>query len=273
MKQLATLLLLSFAVHTAIDAQLSEKSSPDTICGHRIQRDKDGGILAWYEPAVPGAGYDRVARLASEFIKNGTPMDKQTGLPLSYLTCCFEGPHLRSQEDFDAGLTGEHWAHNPACVFAGLVQGLVLDYRVYSGDNEYVNVVGQMLDYQLAHGTTPGDWPWPNVPYASSDPFKTEYQGATEWENDGMRGDGLYGIEPDKNGELGIAYLNFYEVTLQEKYLEAAVHCADALAAHVRGIPGDLAPFSATQIDQSPWPFRVNAKTDVVISEYTSNII
>jgi hypothetical protein len=273
MKSLATLVFLFLYVFPLMNAQLSMQSSPDTICGHKVHLDDEGHILAWYQPSVAGAGYVQVVKLASEFIKSGTPVDIQTGLPLSYITCCFQGPHLRSQEDFDAGLTGEHWAHNPACVYAGLVQSLVLGYRVYSGDNDYITVVGQMLDYQIEHGTTPGDWPWPDVPYASADPFKTEYQGATEWENDGMRGDGLYGIEPDKVGELGVAYLNFYEVTLQEKYLEAAVHCADALAGHVREIPGDLGPFSATQIIQSPWPFRVNARTGVVISEYTSNII
>ena len=45
-------------------------------------------------------------------------------------------------------------------------------------------------------------------------------------------------LEPDKVGELGCAYLQFYEFTLEKKYLQAALHCADALAAHVR--PGDL---------------------------------
>jgi hypothetical protein len=273
MKSLAILTVLFLTVTPAVTAQLKPQSDRDTICGHKVHLDESGHILAWYQPSVPGAGYAHVVKLASEFIKSGTPVDPQTGVPLYLVTCCFQGPHMRSQEDFDSGLTGEHWAHNPACVYAGLVQSLVLDYMVYSGDMDYIHVVGQMLDYQLAHGTTPAGWPWPNVPYASSDPFRTEYQGATEWVEDGMRGDGLYGIEPDKVGELGIAYLNFFEVTLQEKYLEAAVNCADALAKHVREIPGDLGPFSATEIIQSPWPFRVNARTGEVLSEYTSNIV
>jgi hypothetical protein len=243
------------------------------ICSHRVQRDSDGGILAWYEPQTPGAGYVHVARLASEFIKSGCPVDPKTGKQLYFISCCFEGPHVKGQEAFEAGKTWEQWMHNPACVFAGLVQGLVLDWRVFTGDDSYINVMQQMLDHQLDFGTTEPDWPWPNVPYASSDPGETVYKGATRWEQDGMRGDGLHGIEPDKVGELGIAYLKFYQVTEEKKYLDAAINCADALAKHVRDVPRTLDNFSRAQIEQSPWPFRVNARTNVVISEYCSNVV
>jgi len=251
--RIISILLLLALVRTALYAQLEERTSKDTICGHKVHYDDRGRILSWYKPEIPGAGYDKVTGLASEFIKSGTPADFHTGLPMYLVTCCFQGPHLHNQEDFDAGRTGEGWMHNPACVFAGLVQSLVLDYRVYSGDGSYTEVVGDMLDYQLAQGTTPGDWPWPNVPYASSDPFDPEYRGASRWEHDGMRGDGLHGIEPDKVGELGIAYLKFYQVTENEKYLEAAIHCADALAEHVRNVPADLEPFTGAHIIKSPW--------------------
>jgi len=265
--------ILAFFLLPALNSQITRLRSMDTICNHPVNRDKNGHILTWYKPEVPGAGYDHVVRLASEFIKSGTPVDPITQLKLYLVTCCFQGPHIRSQADFDAGSTGGNWMHNPACVYAGLVQGLVLDYRVYSGDQSYIDIVREMLDYQLEHGTTPDDWPWPNVPYASSDPFETEYQGATKWEHDGMRGDGLHGIEPDKVGELGIAYLKFYEVTEEEKYLEAATHCADALAKNVRNIASGSEAFAETVVDKSPWPFRVNARTGVIISEYCSNVI
>jgi hypothetical protein len=264
-------LIISF--YTSGYGQVVKPTSPDTICGHFVQRDAQGKILSWYKPNSPGAGYAHVARLASEFIKSGTPVDPKTGKKLYFISCCFQGPHIRGQEDFDKGITWEEWAHNPACVFAGLVHGLVLGYRVYSGDEAYIDVVKEMLDFQLANGTTPANWEWPNVPFASSDPGDTVYQGATQWENDGMRGDGLHGIEPDKVGELGIAYLYFYEVTGQVEYLEAAVNCADALARHIRDIPSDLEPFTVAHVSESPWPFRVNARTGVVISEYCSNVI
>jgi hypothetical protein len=173
----------------------------------------------------------------------------------------------------EVDIIAEDWMHNPACVFAGAVISLAQGYRVYSGDDSYITLVQEMLDYQLTNGTTPGDWLWANVPYASSDPFETIYKGAVRWEDDGMRGDGLHGIEPDKVGELGYAYLIFYEITEKSKYLEAAIHCADALAEHIRDIPGDLEFFTGAEIIKSPWPFRVQAKTGEVISEYTSNVV
>jgi len=266
-------LVFTVLLFPGLNGQVSVLKSQDTICSHPVFHDANGIILPWYNPYIPGAGYDHVVKLASEFIKSGTPVDPKTGRKLYLVTCCFQGPHIRGQEDFDKGLTGEYWPHNPACVYAGLVQGLVLNYRVYSGDDSYINVVREMLDYQLEHGTTPGDWPWANVPYASSDPFETEYMGATKWENDGMRGDGLHGIEPDKVGELGIAYLKFYEVTEEMKYLDAAIHCADALSKNIRNIFIDPSNFTETVTNKSPWPFRVNARTGVVISEYCSNVI
>ncbi|MFH0756333.1 MAG: hypothetical protein V2B15_03500, partial [Bacteroidota bacterium] len=108
---------------------------------------------------------------------------------------------------------------------------------------------------------------------ASADPFTIVYQGATEWETDGMRGDGLHVIEPDKVGELGYAYLRFYEITGDNKYLEAAIHCADALAKQIQINPADKSPFSAIKFSQSPWPFRVNARNGSIISDYCSNVL
>jgi hypothetical protein len=264
MKLLMIILFFPLVVY----AQLSQRTSPDSILGHAIQRDNSGKLLAWYKPDVPGAGYVHVARLASEFIKNA-PIYEPLDLPMYFVTCCFQGPHMTERGDFVA----EDWMHNPACVWAGLVQGLVLDYRVFSGDDSYIDLVRAMLDYQLQHGTTPPHWPWPNVPFASADPFMTAYRGAQRWEKEGMRGDGLDGIEPDKIGELGIAYLRFYQVTAEKRFLQAAIHCADALARHVRDVRPGPPPFSAARTEQSPWPFRVNARTGLVISEYCSNVI
>ena len=253
--------------------QTTKRTSYDSLGGHKIINDASGKLLAWHQPSVPGAAYTHVSKLAAEFIKSGTPVHPGTGLPLYLVTCCFEGPHLKNEADFRAGKTGETWMHNPAMVYAGMVHSLITRYRVYSGDESYTAVVKGMLDYQLQHGTTPAGWIWEKVPYASSNPFEKEYYGATKWENDGMRGDGLHGIEPDKIGDLGYAYLVFYEVTGDTIYLRAAVNCADALAKNVRNTGGDLEYFSGTNTRQSPWPFRVNARNGLVMDEYCSQVI
>ena len=134
----------------------------------------------------------------------------------------------------DKNIVAEHWPNNPACIFAGMVQSLAIQFRTYSGDSTYLRVVENMLDYQLDNGTTPEGWDWPNVPYASADPFSKVYQGATQSEEIGMRGDGLHGIEPDKIGELGYAYLRYYEISNKTRSWMSAIHCADALAKRVR---------------------------------------
>ena len=260
-------LILSVSLSTA---QVTDITNSDSIAGHIAKYDDQGGILSWYKPDIPGAGYDHVVKLASEFMKSGVPIEPKTGEKMYFVTCCF---HDSNYHDAEADIIAEDWMHNPACVFAGAVISLAQGYRAYSGDDGYLEVVREMLDYQLENGTTPADWPWANVPYASSDPFETIYKGAVRWVDDGMRGDGLHGIEPDKIGELGYAYLIFYEITGMQKYLDAAINCADALAKHVRGIAGDLEFFSGAETKKSPWPFRVNARTGDVISEYTSNAV
>ncbi len=52
-------------------------------------------------------------------------------------------------------------------------------------------------------------------------------------------------------------------ITGEERYRDAAVACADALATHVR--TGDD--------KRSPWPFRVHAETGIVREEYSSNVV
>jgi len=267
MKQISIILILIFAGLSSI-AQLSNVSIKDSLCGRKIIRDNSSRILGWYKPEIPGAAYDKVVNLASNFMKN-TPLEEKTGLPMYMVTCCFQGPHMTPQKN----IVAEHWANNPACIYAGSVQSLAIQYRIYSGDDSYLKMVRNMLEYQLTNGTTPSGWEWPEVPYASADPFSKIYQGAMEWDKDGSRGDGLQVIEPDKVGELGYAYLRFYEITEDTLFLNAAIHCADALALHIRDAKPEgnqLTPFSRIT---SPWPFRINARNGIVVSEYCSNAL
>ncbi len=239
----------------------------DSISTHLTQLDKRGALLSWYKPEIPGAGYAHVVRLASEFIKNLVPVEPKTGLKLYYVHADFLGPD--QDKDFFKGTSGTDWMPNPACVFAGFVQSLALGYHAFTGDTVYIQIVRDCLNHMLQHGTTPLDWPWSFCPYASADPATFTYEGATQWENTGHRGDGLHCLEPDKIGEMGIAYLKFFELTEEPKYMIAALHCADALVKHVRNVNED----SMGSPVRSPWPFRVNARTGMVIDEYTSNVI
>lgn len=248
------LLCLSGIFFGQVNAEILQKS--DSICTHPIIRGADGKILSWYKPETDGAGYDYVMKLASEFLKNTLPSDPKTGLKLYYLYCEIDGP-----ESGKSTYVGRGGSNNPACVFAGLTEGLAVKYRIYSGDESYLKLVRDCLDHMLQHGTSPSGWAWGNCPYSSSTTGDTEYAGSGDHGNGS--GDGQYFLEPDKVGEMGGAYLQFYEITEEPVYLKAALDCADALAKNIR----------EGSYSQSPWPFRVHARTGAIMEEYCSNVL
>jgi hypothetical protein len=219
---------------------------------HPVVLDSQGRLLAWYKPEN-NLGYDKVMRLAWDLVEHKIPVDVEHGTGLrSYLI------HTLFDERTLQGT--EWWQHNPANVYAMFVDSLVSWYP-YSDDEEAVQVVREMLDYQLAHGTTPADWEWRGVPFASSCDSEREFGRCME----GMPREFYGGIETDKVGELGLGYLLFYEMTGERKYLDAAINCGEALARHAR--PGDA--------EHAPWPFRVNARTDETLlgQEYGGMIV
>ncbi len=208
---------------------------------HNAVLDPQGRLVAWYSPER-NLGYDHVVRLAWDFIEHKVPNDirHSTGLKIYLINAVFD----------DTTLQGWNWQGNPASTFGQFVDSLVAWYP-YSGDQEAVQVVRSMLDHQLAHGTTPADWEWASVPYATTCDDQPEYGGCVQDMPREFHG----GIETDKLGELGIGYGLFYEMTGERKYLDAAIHCAEALAKHIRR--GDTA--------HTPWPFRVDAHNGRVL--------
>jgi hypothetical protein len=204
--------------------------------------DSQGKLLAWYQPEK-NLGFDKVLHLGWDFIEHKVPDDRRTstGLKIYLINAVFD----------DKTLQGKNWQHNPAMVFGSFVDSLVAWYP-YSGDEEAIQSVHSMLDHMLAHGTTPADWNWASVPFPTNCDDQPDYGHCIQ----DMPKNFFGGIETDKVGELGIGYALFYEMTGERKYLEAAIHCADALAKHVR--PGDE--------DHTPWPFRVDGKTGEILA-------
>jgi len=218
---------------------------------HPAMLDGHGKLLAWHEPAS-NLGYDRALRLGWDFIEHKVPRDTRhaTGLKIFLINSVFD----------ERTLQGRNWQHNPAMVFASFVDSL-MGWYPYSGDEEAVRAVREMLDHQLAHGTTPAGWKWPGVPFATNCDDEPDYGRCIQ----NMPRDYFGGIESDKVAELGTGYALFYQLTGEQRYLDAAVRCAQALALHVR--PGDE--------DHTPWPFRLDARTGVTLAgeEYGGNVV
>jgi hypothetical protein len=209
---------------------------------HPVALDAQSKLLAWYHPEK-NLGYDQVIRLGWDFIEHKVPLDTQhgTGLKIYLINSVYDA----------ATLQGVYWQHNPAMVYAAFVDSL-MGWYPYSGDEEAVHAVREMLDHELNAGTTPSDWDWPGVPFATSCGNEPDYGRCIE----NMPHEFYGGIETDKVGELGTGYALFYKQTGEKKYLDAALRCAQALARHVRA--GDA--------DHTPWPFRVDARTGVTLA-------
>lgn len=224
----------------------------DQLISHTVMLDSDGKLVPW-------TSFGRVMDLGWQAFER-IPV-QGNGLR-TYFT------YSRFNADPDHLFEGIAWAHNPAGLTAMLVGGATA-YYAYSGDHKLLDQVRESVDYQLAHGTTPSDWDWASVPFASSFPGALEYEGADDrvfCQNSEAcgRGDGVGFIEPDKVGELGLGYLKFYDLSGEPRYLSAALACANQLARHVR--TGDA--------NHSPWPFRVDAREGKVVrEEYTANAL
>ena len=243
----------------------------DSMCGAKVNLDKNGKLLARYKPNTEGASYAIAVKLAVDFWKS-CPNSPANNLPL-YIT------HCSMYRDGKGGFAGSSWPHNPICVNAGMVHSMAIDWRNYSGDTSMISIARKGLDHQLEFGTTPANWDWANVPYASSEAGEIVYDGASKFdtavteENMG-RGDGSLSLEADKIGDMGIAYLKFYEITEEKKYLDAAINCADALAKHIRigTNTGNGIEWKNLKMT-SPWAFRVKAQTGEVQEQYTSHVV
>jgi hypothetical protein len=223
----------------------------EKLDGHPVTLDREGKLLSWLPQEK---AYDGVMRRAWDFLLKGVSTESN-GLKSYLAYCCLGRKTLR----------GAAWPHNSAGLYAMMVDSAA-GYYAYSGDRRVIGLVKEMLDYQLTNGTTPANWPWGGVPYASSDHGATIYRGAHDFKYDAKRpgrGDGYGVIEPDKVGELGYGYLKFYKLTGEQRYRDAAIACANALARHVR----------KGAAEASPWPFRIYAETNVVREEYTASIV
>jgi hypothetical protein len=215
----------------------------DQLPYHDAVLDSTGRLLAWYQPEK-SLGYDNFVRLDWDFLEHKVPMDTVDHVKVYLVHPVYDENSGQAKEN------SEEWQYNPAGTYAHLMD-MFVGYYPYSGDEEAEKVMREMLDYQLAHGTTPPDWAWPGVPFATSCIGDKEYGHCLQDVPREFYG----GIETDKIGELGLSYVQFYEFTGDKKYLDAGIRCADELAKHIR--PGDAT--------HTPWAFRIDARTGAVI--------
>jgi hypothetical protein len=129
-------------------------------------------------------------------------------------------------------------------------------YYAYTGDTSVMTIVKDLLDYTIAHGTSPATFSWPNFPYTTTNAGDLEFRGFTN-----SKKLVLHEIQVDHAGDMGLAYYGLYLYTGDRKYLTAATNVADTLATKAR--TGDAA--------HAVWPYRVVMDTGRITAEYGAN--
>ncbi len=230
-----------FPVTSVVDAP--------TIAGRAVALDGQGKLLPW--PMPDNIGYSYSSHVLSQWTVLWDQYNRQR---LHYFHCCFDIDKTTYEL-----IPDEKWANSTGYLRA-MMQGFIERLYPYTGDARMLAFLEDFFDYELEHGTTPADYAWSGVPYASADPGVADYRGWSQHGHD-------Y-IEPHVVGEDGYAYLRLYEMTGNTKYLAAAIRCANALVKNYK--PGDAT--------HSPWPVRCYAKDGTTRGEkpmgpYSANVI
>jgi hypothetical protein len=214
------------AAAVAIALNLLGGGNTDKLGYHSVKTDSQGKLVPWYGTG-PSQAYDHVVRLVWGFWRDMKPCSNGVAYYLQH--------QVWKPEEDPRGLGGDQ--------ISMALSSWALLYN-YTGDSRLLDNMRFMADYWLAHGLSKPTDKWANLPF----PYNTRQHSGVF---DGDMRAGKNFLQPDKAGSFGKELINLYQITGQEKYLQAATTIADTLAQRVT--PGDA--------ENSPWPFRVNATT------------
>jgi hypothetical protein len=221
---------------------------------HDVETDANGGILPWHDPAHLGRSYDHVLDLVWNYWINLPTMPNGYKYHVQFRIANAPDHNKGAQE---GGLGGDQIA---------MAMNSWRLYYAYAGDPRLIADMKYMADTYLELGLSPADCSWPNITYpcnisAGIEPGEAETSGTIPLVYNGDTRDGVGVTQPDKAGSFAYEMVMLYEMTGETKYLEAAKKMAATLASKVK--TGD--------IENSPLPFKVNAKTGEIVAPYTSN--
>jgi hypothetical protein len=230
---------------------LTPAFAEDVFNGHKVILDGQNKIIPWFVPAE--RAYDHFLRLRWSFIKTRVPNSPgpppRSSYPQYYFYCAYR--------DRDGRLEPDTWMNDIGEKIPNWFESARL-YYAYSGDASVMAIVKGLIDYAIEHGTSLPSFAWPNFPYTTTNAGDLEFRGFTS----GKRLV-LNEIQVDHAGDMGLTYYRMYLYTGDRRYLAAALHVADVLAAKAR----------TGTADRSVWPYRVVMDTGQVTAEYGANWI
>lgn len=240
--KLTVLTFLWLIVTSQLKAQQTliryDKTRDGFLVFHPIKTDAKGKIIPWNNTNTAKA-YDEIIKLTWCFWD--TMKRDINGIPY----------YMNHQVWWEKG--GDHRGIGGDQIAMALSSFQLL--YMYSGNEKVKQNMRFMIEYYLTNGLSAEGASWPNIPYPYNNFL---YSGVYD-------GDMVLGREftqPDKAGSFGWELLKFYKLFSkrwfvrpnEEMYLEYAIKIANTLAAKTKD--GDA--------DNSPLPFRVNAKTGEV---------
>jgi len=218
----------------------------DTFNGHKVILDSQNKIIPWSTPI--DKAYDHFLRLRWDFIKTKVPNcpgpPPRSSYPQYYFYCAFW--------DKNGVLDPDTWMNDVGEKIPNWFESARL-YYAYTGDATVMAIVKKLMDYTLAHGTSPASFAWPNFPYTTTNAGDMEFRGFTN-----NKRFALNETQVGYAGDMGLADYRMYLYSGDEQYLTAALNVANTLASKAH---------TGTSTE-SVWPDRVVMDAGKVTSEY-----
>ncbi len=186
---------------------------------------------------LPWTSYDQIIRWSMNFIKHCPTIGTKFGDDPWYLVSAKyneDGNFLSKQNNQGSNV---YWGMET-----------LKKYYAYTGDKSAVLPIKRLIE-RVVHYHTPQDWAWPNVPRTKDDTPDGEYTDEVG--------------EVDKLCMVALGYIGYFKMTGEALYLNKAMDITRTLLNHLS--PGDES--------HSPFPFRVNFRTNEILDPYSSNMI
>ena len=245
------LLIAGTVLAAIVLTALLPAATQDVFNGHKVVLDSQGKILPWSTPRE--MAYDHFLRLRWDFIKTKVPNcpgpSPRSSYPQYYFYCAFW--------DKNGVLDPDTWMNDVGEKIPNWFESARL-YYAYTGDASVMAIDKKLMDYTLAHGTSPASFAWPNFPYTTTNAGDMEFRGFTNGNHFA-----LHETQVGYAGDIGLVYYRMYLYSGDKRYLNAALDVANTLARKAR---------TGTST-QSVWPDRVIMDSGKITAEYGAHLV
>ena len=226
---------------------------------HPAVHDAHGVIAPWYKGQNGPCDYR--LRIAAETLKR-YPWVLPPAAPVAAPHFIFNGHWKIAPDGTITPVPINDWDNGDLGQRAAYILSGMVDYYRYTGDPAAIAIMTIQADAILDHACTPKTHPWPEFPI--SVPVKGKPYGQADPR--GM-------IQLDIVAEIGLPLLRAYQVTGNVRWLAAAKHWADLLAAKRDRTPGKAPWGRYANPENVTWPDRQQTGGVVFLLEFFDELI